>query len=50
VSQLLGITIAIISVTRDLVPIDLAKSIIGTVASVLTIAQVHWRNLQNFHK
>lgn len=40
VSQLLGATIVAINVTRDLVPIDLAKGILGTVASILTIAQV----------
>lgn len=39
VSQLLGITIAAINVTRDLVPINLAKAILGTVANILTIAQ-----------
>ncbi|KAG2739544.1 hypothetical protein P692DRAFT_201873094 [Suillus brevipes Sb2] len=39
VSQLLGITIAAINITRDLVPINLAKAILGTVANILTIAQ-----------
>jgi len=50
VSQLLGVTIAAISVTRDLVPIDLVKAILGTVANILTIAQVRWGNPQNLHK
>ena len=36
----LCITIAAINTTKDLVPIALAKGILGTVASILTIAQV----------
>ncbi|KAG1733921.1 uncharacterized protein EDB91DRAFT_1084306 [Suillus paluster] len=39
VSQLLGTTIAAINVTKDLVPINLAKGILGTVANILIIAQ-----------
>jgi hypothetical protein len=39
-SQLLGITIAAINTTKDLVPIDLAKGILGTIANILIIAQV----------
>ncbi|KAG1724990.1 hypothetical protein EDB19DRAFT_2043366 [Suillus lakei] len=39
VSQVLGITIAAINATKDLVPIDLAKGILGTIANILTIAQ-----------
>ncbi|KAG1883858.1 hypothetical protein F4604DRAFT_1677564 [Suillus subluteus] len=38
-SQLLGITIAAINATKDLVPIDLAKGILRTIANILTIAQ-----------
>ncbi|KAG2126951.1 hypothetical protein DEU56DRAFT_535937 [Suillus clintonianus] len=48
VSQLLGVTIAAISVTRDLVPITLAKSILGTVANILIIAQSVIKNKSDF--
>jgi len=41
-SQLLGVTIAAINATKDLVPIDLAKGILGTIANILTLAQVRW--------
>ncbi|KAG2358414.1 hypothetical protein BDR07DRAFT_284585 [Suillus spraguei] len=40
VAQILGATISAINATRDLVPIDLAKGILGTIANILTIAQV----------
>jgi hypothetical protein len=41
-SQLLGVTIAAINTTKDLVPIDLARGILGTIANILIIAQVRW--------
>lgn len=41
-SQLLGVTIAAINTTKDLVPIDLARGILGTIANILIIAQVCW--------
>jgi hypothetical protein len=40
VTQLLGATISAIHITKDLVPIDLAKGILGTIANILIIAQV----------
>lgn len=40
VTQLLGVTITAIHITKDLVPINLAKGILGTIANILTIAQV----------
>ncbi|KAG2126913.1 hypothetical protein DEU56DRAFT_982812 [Suillus clintonianus] len=48
VSQLLSVTIAAIGVTRDLVPIDLAKGILGTVANILVIAQSVIKNKSDF--
>ncbi|KIK40478.1 hypothetical protein CY34DRAFT_63106, partial [Suillus luteus UH-Slu-Lm8-n1] len=39
VTQLLDATISAIYITRDLVPIDLAKGILGTIANILNIAQ-----------
>jgi hypothetical protein len=39
VSQLLGVTIVVISVTRDLVPIDLVKGNLRMVVNILMIAQ-----------
>ncbi|KAG1724167.1 uncharacterized protein EDB91DRAFT_143439 [Suillus paluster] len=48
VSQLLGATIAAINVTKDLVPIDLAKGILGTVANILIIAQSVIKNKSDF--
>ncbi|KAG2143018.1 hypothetical protein DEU56DRAFT_910958 [Suillus clintonianus] len=48
VSQLLGFTIAAIGVTRDLVPNDLAKGILGTVANILIIAQSVIKNKSDF--
>jgi len=43
-SQLLGVTISAVNATKDLVPIDLAKGILGTIANILTLAQVRWSN------
>jgi hypothetical protein len=43
-SQLLGVTIAAINATKDLVPIDLAKGILGTIANILAVAQVRCPN------
>ncbi|KAJ8585535.1 hypothetical protein M405DRAFT_844470 [Rhizopogon salebrosus TDB-379] len=40
VVDVLGVTIAAINTTKDLVPIQLAKGILGTIANILTIAQV----------
>jgi hypothetical protein len=40
VVDLLGVTIAAINTTKDLVPIQLVKGILGTIANILTIAQV----------
>ncbi|KAG1821451.1 hypothetical protein EV424DRAFT_1556078 [Suillus variegatus] len=37
--QLLDVAITAINITKDLVPIDLAKGILGTVANILIIAQ-----------
>ncbi|KAG1733917.1 P-loop containing nucleoside triphosphate hydrolase protein, partial [Suillus paluster] len=48
VSQLLGVTIAAINVTKDLVPINLAKGILGTIANILIIAQSVIKNKSDF--
>ncbi|KAG2126938.1 hypothetical protein DEU56DRAFT_535069 [Suillus clintonianus] len=48
VSQLLSVTIAAIGITRDLVPIDLARGILGTVANILIIAQSVIKNKSDF--
>ncbi|KAG1883839.1 hypothetical protein F4604DRAFT_1677546 [Suillus subluteus] len=48
VSQLLGVTIAAINATKDLVPIDLAKGILGTIANILTLAQSVIKNKSDF--
>ncbi|KAG0693022.1 hypothetical protein DFH29DRAFT_1007768 [Suillus ampliporus] len=48
VNQLLGATIAAINITKDLVPIDLAKGILGTVANILSIAQSVIKNKSDF--
>jgi hypothetical protein len=45
-SQLLGVTIAAINVTQNLVPVDLAKGILRTVANILMIVQVRQCNSQ----
>ncbi|KAJ8585539.1 hypothetical protein M405DRAFT_935977, partial [Rhizopogon salebrosus TDB-379] len=45
---LLGITIAAINTTKDLVPIELAKGILGTIANILTIAQSVIKNKSDF--
>ncbi|KAG1874932.1 hypothetical protein F4604DRAFT_1955274 [Suillus subluteus] len=47
-NQLLGVTIAAINVTRDLVPINLAKGILGTVANILMIVQSVIKNKSDF--
>ncbi|KAG2354830.1 hypothetical protein BDR07DRAFT_1494014 [Suillus spraguei] len=44
VSQILGAAISAINATKELVPIDLAKGILGTVANILTIAQLVIKN------
>jgi len=38
-------TITAINTAKDLVPIDLAKGILGTIANILTIAQVRWSSM-----
>ncbi|KAG0697452.1 hypothetical protein DFH29DRAFT_1022144 [Suillus ampliporus] len=48
VNQVLGATIAAINVTKDLVPINLAKGILGTVANILSIAQSVIKNKSDF--
>ncbi|KAG0693020.1 P-loop containing nucleoside triphosphate hydrolase protein [Suillus ampliporus] len=48
VNQVLGATIAAINITKDLVPIDLAKGILGTVANILSIAQSVIKNKSDF--
>ncbi|KIK40487.1 hypothetical protein CY34DRAFT_807170 [Suillus luteus UH-Slu-Lm8-n1] len=47
-SQLLGVTIAAINTTKDLVPIDLARGILGTIANILIIAQSVIKNKSDF--
>lgn len=47
-TQLLGVTIAAINTTKDLVPIDLAKGILGTIANILIIAQSVIKNKSDF--
>jgi len=46
--QLLDVTITAINITKDLVPIDLAKGILGTVANILIIAQSVIKNQSDF--
>ncbi|KAG2035398.1 hypothetical protein BDR03DRAFT_526393 [Suillus americanus] len=48
VSQLLGVTIAAINTTKDLVPIALAQGILATIANFLTIAQSAVKNKSDF--
>ncbi|KAG1836834.1 hypothetical protein DFJ58DRAFT_917550 [Suillus subalutaceus] len=48
VVQLLGATISAINATKDLVPIDLVKGILGTIANILTIAQSVIKNKSDF--
>ncbi|KAJ8585526.1 hypothetical protein M405DRAFT_883777 [Rhizopogon salebrosus TDB-379] len=48
VVDLLGVTIAAINTTKDLVPIQLAKGILGTIANILTIAQSVIKNKSDF--
>ncbi|KAG2035403.1 hypothetical protein BDR03DRAFT_1093177 [Suillus americanus] len=47
-SQLLGATIVAINVTKNLVPIDLAKGILGTVANILMTVQSVIKNKSDF--
>jgi hypothetical protein len=44
-SQLLGVTMA---ATKDLMPIDLAKGILGTIANIVIIAQSVFKNKSDF--
>ncbi|KAG1724146.1 uncharacterized protein EDB91DRAFT_1269361 [Suillus paluster] len=48
VSQLLGATIAAINVMKDLVPINLAKGILGMIANILIIVQSVIKNKSDF--
>ncbi|KAG0702571.1 hypothetical protein DFH29DRAFT_999267 [Suillus ampliporus] len=48
VIQSLGVAISAINATKDLVPIDLAKGILGMVANILTIAQLVIKNKSDF--
>ncbi|KAG1764258.1 hypothetical protein EV702DRAFT_1205072 [Suillus placidus] len=48
VNQLLGDTIVAINFTRDLIPNDLAKGVLGTVANVLMIVQSVIKNKSDF--
>ncbi|KAG2065277.1 hypothetical protein BDR04DRAFT_1121960 [Suillus decipiens] len=45
---MLGAAISAINATKDLMPIDLAKSILGTVVNILTVAQLVIKNKSNF--
>ncbi|KAG1768920.1 hypothetical protein EV702DRAFT_713301 [Suillus placidus] len=47
-SQALAIAIAAINATKEIVPISLAKGILGTVANILTIAQSVVKNKSDF--
>ncbi|KAG0694298.1 hypothetical protein DFH29DRAFT_1083874 [Suillus ampliporus] len=46
--QLLGATITAINIAKELVPIDLAKGILGTVANILIVAQSVIKNQSDF--
>ncbi|KAG1791257.1 uncharacterized protein HD556DRAFT_1387020 [Suillus plorans] len=46
--RLLDVAITAINITKDLVPIDLAKGILGTVANILIIAQSVIKNQSDF--
>ncbi|KAG0693781.1 hypothetical protein DFH29DRAFT_1073146 [Suillus ampliporus] len=48
VIQSLSVAISAINATKDLIPIDLAKGILGTVANILTIAQLVIKNKSDF--
>ncbi|KAG0697455.1 hypothetical protein DFH29DRAFT_149418 [Suillus ampliporus] len=48
VIQSLGVAISAINATKDLVPIDLAKGILGTMVNILTIAQLVIKNKSDF--
>jgi hypothetical protein len=41
VIQTLGITIAVVNTTKELVPISLVKGILGTIGNILNIVQVN---------
>ncbi|KAG1775410.1 hypothetical protein EV702DRAFT_1199430 [Suillus placidus] len=47
-SQALAIAIAAINATKEIVPISLAKGILGTIANILTIAQSVIKNKSDF--
>ncbi|KAG2346547.1 hypothetical protein BDR05DRAFT_1057646, partial [Suillus weaverae] len=47
-SQALAITIAAINATKEIVPISLAKGILGTIANILIIAQSVIKNKSDF--
>ncbi|KAG0695419.1 hypothetical protein DFH29DRAFT_270503 [Suillus ampliporus] len=46
--QLLDTTITAINIAKELVPIDLAKGILGTVANILIVAQSVIKNQSDF--
>ncbi|KAG1731570.1 hypothetical protein EDB19DRAFT_1912474 [Suillus lakei] len=46
--QLLGVAITAINTTKDLVPINLAKGILGTLANILIVAQSVIKNKSDF--
>ncbi|KAG1813546.1 uncharacterized protein BJ212DRAFT_396885 [Suillus subaureus] len=48
VVQLLGATISAINATKDLVPIDLVKGILGMIVNILTVAQAVIKNKSDF--
>ncbi|OAX36390.1 hypothetical protein K503DRAFT_858020 [Rhizopogon vinicolor AM-OR11-026] len=48
VVQALKVTIAAVNTTKDLVPIDLAKGILGTIANILNIVQSVIENKSDF--
>ncbi|KAG1718087.1 hypothetical protein EDB19DRAFT_1026872 [Suillus lakei] len=48
VIHLLGVTISAINATKDLIPINLAKGILGMIANILTTAQSVIKNKSDF--
>ncbi|KAJ8591056.1 hypothetical protein M405DRAFT_860847 [Rhizopogon salebrosus TDB-379] len=48
VIQTLGVTIAVINTTKDLVPIDLAKNVLGTIGSIMGVVQSVIKNKSDF--
>ncbi|KAJ8584215.1 hypothetical protein M405DRAFT_866417 [Rhizopogon salebrosus TDB-379] len=46
--QLLSVTIAAINTTKDIVPVGLAKGILGTITGILTIVQSMIKNRADF--